>query len=136
MMDADSVTRDGETFTASSSSFFNPNSEVAFKAFSATETSAIPGSDTNQWATGTPSYDTGSFTGTYRCCHTQVDGSDVAGEWLQLQCSNTHVLKRFSIMADYFNPVRAPRSFVLAGSEDGLVWTALHTAKDVGEWES
>jgi hypothetical protein len=136
MMDAESVTRDGETFTASSTSFFNPNSEVAFKAFSATETSAIPGSDTNQWATGTPSYDTGSFTGTYRCCHTQVDGSDVAGEWLQLQCSNTHVLKRFSIMADYWNPRRAPRSFVLAGSEDGLVWTALHAAQDVGEWES
>jgi hypothetical protein len=82
MMDADSVTRDGETFTASSSSFFYPNSEVAFKAFSATETSAIAGSDTNQWATGTPSYDTGSFTGTYHCCHTQVDGGDVAGEWL------------------------------------------------------
>ena len=136
IMDASLMTLDGETFIASASSFYAPNKEMAYKAFSAAETSAVPGSDTNQWTTGTPSYETGQFTGTYSCCSTHVDGKVVEGEWLQLQCSNTHVLKSFSIMANHWNPCRAPRSFVLAGSEDGVVWSALQTEQDVGEWTS
>ena len=136
IMDTSSMTLDGETFIASASSYYAPNKEMAYKAFSAEETSAVPGSDTNQWTTGTASYETGQFTGTYSCCSTNVDGKAVEGEWLQLQCSNTHVLKSFSIMANHWNPCRAPRSFVLAGSEDGVVWSALQTEQDVGEWTS
>jgi hypothetical protein len=131
-----SATQGGETFVASASSFYAPNKETAYKAFSASGTSAIAGTDTNQWTTGTASYETGDFTGTYSCCSTPVDGKAVEGEWLQLQCSNTHVVKSFSITANYWNPVRAPKSFVLAGSEDGVIWVVLHAEQEVGEWSS
>ena len=131
-----SAAQGSEVFVASASSFYAPNREMPFKAFSSSETSAIPGSDTNQWTTGIASYETGNFTGTYSCCCTSVDGIVVEGEWLQLQCSKPHVLNSFSITANYWNPVRAPKSFVLAGSEDGVIWAVLHAEQEVGEWSS
>ena len=125
-----------ETFSASASSFYSPNKETPYKAFSTLETSATTGADTNQWTSGAPSYETGSFTGTYSCCHTVVDGNTVSGEWLQLQCTEKHMVDSFSIMANFWNPYRAPRSFVFAGSDDGVTWSALHTEHGIDRWTS
>ena len=135
-MNDTTFTQGDETYTASASSYYSPNSETPYKAFSTLETSATAGSDTNQWTTGTSSYETGGFTGTYSCCRTLVDGMPVAGEWLQMQCTQKHVVGSFSIMANYWNPTRAPRSLVLAGSDDGVVWTVLHSEHDIDQWAS
>ena len=135
-MDSASCIQADETFTASASSYYLPNTEAPYKAFSTLETSATAGSDTNQWTTGTASYETGEFNGTYSCCYTKVDGSTVAGEWLQLECTKKHVVESFSIMANFWNPVRAPRSLVLAGSDDGVVWVVLHAGNDIDMWTS
>ena len=135
-MNAPTVTQDGETFIASASSYYAPNAEAPYKAFSAYETSPVPGTDTNQWTTEVPSYKGGIYSGTYNCCSTTVDGIVVRGEWLQLQCSNSHRVVSFSIMANCWNAIRAPRSFILAASDDGKSWTSLHIEEEIGVWES
>jgi hypothetical protein len=129
-------THEGETFIASASSFYDINDESPYKAFSSQETTDAPGSDTNQWTTGSPSYRSSFFTGTYICCTTTVDQIEFKGEWLQLQCTNSHVVQSFSIMANFGNPVRAPESFILVGSDDGIAWTLLHSEHNAGKWDS
>ena len=130
-----SAVKTDETFTASASSYFAQNQETACKAFSLPETSDTQGSDTNQWTTGTPSYENGVYSGTYSCCQTIVDGEPVSGEWLQLHCSRAHSAESFTLTANCWNPSRAPKSFVLAGS-DGKTWTKLHSEENLAEWAS
>jgi hypothetical protein len=135
-MNTPTYTHEGETFIASASSFYDINNEAPYKAFSLHETTDTPGSDTNQWTTGSPSYRSSLFAGTYICCTTNVDQTEFKGEWLQLQCTNSHVIEAFSIMANFGNPIRAPKSFTLAGSDDGTAWTLLHSEQDAGRWDS
>lgn len=118
----------------SASSYYALNNESPEKAFGLSETSFRQEDATNQWTTAWPSYVDGAFSGNYICCHTIVDGKDVAGEWLQVQSRNTRIISGLSIQANCLNPARAPTEFVLAGSNDGSEWTMLHSETGIGEW--
>ena len=123
----------GETFTASASSSYSAE-EASFVAFSSSETSAA--SPNNRWTianSGGTMYVGTAYTGAYS---STVDGQAVKGEWLQLQASNQHVLGAFSIQAGYSSPSRAPGSFILAGSNDGVTWSSLQEVSGSTSWAS
>ena len=134
-MSGDTFTSGGETFTASASSFFlATTNEAAWRAFSGASTSGVTGTNVNAWTANTGFYSgssSGAYTGT---SSTTVDGAAIRGEWLQLQSTVQHTLGSFSIMASYGSPLRAPRSFVLAGSNDGVTWTTLQEVSGVASW--
>jgi hypothetical protein len=124
---------DGDTLTASASSYFLPNMEAPFRALFGPESSEH--ATANQWTTANQTYsDQGRYAGTYSCCSTLVDGEAVAGEWLQAQYGAPRTFRGFSIMSNYLNSGRAPRDFVLAGSDDGKTWTALHREEGMALW--
>ena len=123
------------TREVSASSYYAPNNETPEKAFGLLETSSSPHDAKNQWTTALPSYNKdGMFSGNYTCCTTMVDGQPIAGEWLQVEARRPQVISAFRILANHLNPDRAPRSLVLAGSNDGTVWTAMHTETQLDPW--
>ena len=134
-MSGPTLTVGSETFTASASSSWTTTpdslSNYFWKAFSNIATTST---DYSQWTTATTAYSGGSvgaYTGSYS---TIVDGAAIRGEWLQLQSTVQHTLGSFSIMACYYNPTRAPKSFVLAGSNDGSTWVSLQAVSDLASW--
>ena len=130
------MTEQKDLFTReiSASSYYAPNNECPEKAFGLSETSFKQEDATNQWTTAMPSYVDGAFAGNYSCCHTIVDGKNVAGEWLQVKYLNQIIISGFSIQANCLNPSRAPAEVILAGSNDGCEWTMLHSETSIGEW--
>jgi len=122
-----------ETINVSASSYYSPNLEAPFRAIFGPESSTTEAA--NQWTTSTQSYLHGQFTGTYSCLRTMVSDEPVLGEWLQVQSSVPHVMREFSIMSNFLNPMRAPKAFVLAGSNDGAEWTLLQREGGIETWE-
>jgi hypothetical protein len=123
----------GDIVTASASSYYLPNLEAPFRALFGPESSEY--ATANQWTTGTASYvDDGKYAGTYSCCRTPVEDAVVAGEWLQVHYEAPKTFTAFSIMSNQLNNLRAPRAFVLAGSTDGVSWTALHKEDGIETW--
>ena len=133
-MSGDTFTSGSETFTALASSYYSPSNEAAWRAFSGASTSNVGGTNVNAWTASQgfyPSSGGGAYIGT---ASTIVDGNAIKGEWLQLQSTARHTLGSFSIMTCHLNPTRAPKSFVLAGSNDGAIWVSLHAVSDLATW--
>ena len=128
------LTSGTETFTASASSFYAPTNEASWRAFSGASTSGVAGTNVNAWTANTGFYSGSGGGGYTSTTSTVVDGQAILGEWLQLQSTVQHTLGSFSIMACYGNPTRAPKSFVLAGSNEGSVWVSLQTVADLTAW--
>lgn len=87
------------------------------------------------WATGSETeYNGGagySYTGS---TSSVVDGSAVAGEWLQIKLPCTIAISAYELYAfgnAYLNA--SPRSWILAGSTDGSTWTQLDARTDM-QW--
>jgi hypothetical protein len=105
-------------YVASASSSNGSLSFYASKAFARSTTSF--------WASADNKYNasTGVYVGTEK---TTVDGTDVSGEWLQIQmpvaCAVTSYT--FSPRLENLHDKRAPSSFVLAGSNDGATWARI-----------
>lgn len=59
----------------------------------------------------------------YDTVSTLVDNLDIKGNWLQIQLPEQINLVYYAIMAA--SPTRIPDSFILAGSNDGIVWTQM-----------
>ena len=127
-MSGPTLTVGAETFTILSSS--NYPTEQTWKAFS-----NIPStSNVDQWSTSVNSYSgggNGAYAGAF---NTLVDGNLILGEWLQLQSTTQRTLGLFSITASNLNPQRSVKSFVLAGSNDGSVWSSLQAVSDLTMW--
>ena len=134
-MSSSTFTSGSETFTASASSYWVGSpvdlSNYDWKAFSGSVSSST---SYYQWTTSTGPYSgggIGAYTGTVS---TVVDGGAILGEWLQLQSTVQHTLGSFSIMACYGNPTRAPKAFVLTGSNNGVTWTSLTAVSSLASW--
>ena len=75
------------------------------------------------------SYTNGAYTSsttTPNLVSTTVNGSQVLGEWLQIQLPRRIVLRGFTItprQESVLIAIRSPRDFVIAGSNDGINWT-------------
>jgi hypothetical protein len=63
---------------------------------------------------------------------TTVDGTDYAGEWLQIQLPYSLLLTEFTLRFGR-SDTRMARSFILAGSTDGDNWTKLFQMNDLNE---
>lgn len=77
---------------------------------------------------------TGVYTGGVT---TTVSGISYAGEWIQIQLPNTIQLASFNIYPrqdQTLYATRSPRKFVVAGSNDGTTWYALHIATGINDW--
>jgi hypothetical protein len=73
---------------------------------------------------------TGSFT-------TTVSGTSYSGEWIEVQLPNAIQLTSFNILPrqdSSFFATRSPRRFVMAGSNDGVIWNAVHIATGINDW--
>jgi hypothetical protein len=57
---------------------------------------------------------------------TDIDTYFAMGEWIQIQLSQPVMLGQLAVVANILNPSRAPKSMVLAGSNDGSTWTSLY----------
>jgi hypothetical protein len=82
------------------------------------------GSDFNVWASSGGYNNSGTYTGSLT---TTVSGiGAVAGEWLQLQSSVPLVMASYIMSsANASNP---NKSYVIAGSNDGIIWYAIQSA--------
>ena len=132
-MSAATVTISGEVFVASaSSSFGGASNELPYNAFSGvTSTSGTP----NQWTAAGPYY-SGTGNTCVGCATTTVGGVIVTGEWLQLQTQTPRAYGSYALQADYGNQQRMPTSFVLAGSNDGIIWTQIDSRTGVSAFSS
>jgi hypothetical protein len=67
---------------------------------------------------------------------TTVSGVSYSGDWLQIQLPTAIALKSFSLRGrqEGLQTYRAPRQFVLAGSNNGSTWTLLHREASVTDW--
>ena len=68
----------------------------------------------------------GNYTGTVN--QTNVNGSLIGGEWIQLQLPNKISLNRFTVALNMStHGGRMGKSYILAGSNDGSTWTTVST---------
>jgi hypothetical protein len=77
---------------------------------------------------------TGVYTGPVS---TTVSGTSYSGEWIQLQLPNQIQLASFNIYPRQDQSLfatRSPRKFVMAGSNNGTTWDALHIASGINDW--
>lgn len=102
-------------YVASASSVLNNSTDLI-------AASAFDGTSTTIWHSEL-TYSSGAYTGSVS---TTVDGSPIAGEWLQLQLPRRARLARHGIIPRTNIPGRAPQNFVVAGSNDGTTWTAVN----------
>jgi hypothetical protein len=77
------------------------------------------------WAYGGYNITTGAYTGSVT---TTVSGVAQAGEWLQIQLPNQIIISSFTLLPYFVSGTNnyVPRSFVLAGSNDGSTWDLLY----------
>ena len=79
---------------------------------------------THSWFTR---YDSsGNFTSN---TSTTIDGTAYLGDWLQIQLPSAIYLKRYKLASRYL--ARAPRNFVIGGSNDGTTWTLIDTRNEI-----
>lgn len=82
---------------------------------------------------------TGVYNGVVNFFSTNVDGSNVSGEWLNIQTPDSFVLREYRIQG---NPVagqvdrRSPNTFTLAGSVDGINFSRIDTESNIDWWGS
>jgi hypothetical protein len=111
----------GQTFIASSSSTLT-NSYAPF-------TNNNTNNNTNRWVTGGNTYYTypgGIATGV---TSTTISSSAYTGEWLQIKVQTAVQIASFTLCVSLDqNIYRGPNTFKIAGSNDGITWTLIHTA--------
>ena len=118
----------GGTYTTSASAQYSTPSEVwgAYAAFNY----MVGGAGHTGWAA--PGYN--NVNGAYSLTTPVTVANNVSyvGQWVQIACPSAFRLSGYSILltADYWLP-RAPRSFVVLGSNDGSTWDLLDSRADV-----
>ena len=115
-------TVNGESFAITASSSFN--------AASLPQNTQGLTTATDEWSTGLY-YASGVYS---QNAYTVVDGTNVYGEWLQLQCGSLHVLGQYSLKAHFSLPLRMPSNFMLAVSNDGVLWSSVDARTSVSGW--
>lgn len=84
-------------------------------------------------------FSNGIYAGATSFFTTNVDGSNVSGEWLNIQLPTPIVLQEYRIQG---NPVigqgdlRSPNTFTLAGSMDGTNFNRIDTKSNIDWWGS
>jgi hypothetical protein len=85
------------------------------------------------WRTGD---EYNSTTGVYQgTTFTTVDGSNMTGNWLQLQTAEPIVLQNYTITGDG-NSNAVPNTFTLAASSNGTTYARIHTQSNINNWSA
>jgi hypothetical protein len=85
------------------------------------------------WRTGD---EYNSSTGVYQgTTFTAIDGSNMTGNWLQLQTAEPIVLQNYTITGDG-NSNAVPNTFTLAASSNGTTYTRIHTQSNINNWSA
>ena len=127
------------TYTVSSSSQIN--NEFDWGAFNFVTNIWTPGSK-NYWTSGSTATTRYSASGLYPSngsSSTVVDGNTCLGEWVQIQMPISVRIGQvymWSRGGDATALARAPKSFIIAGSNDGVTWSAVFTENNRTAWAS
>lgn len=117
-MTTNTETIDNVSYTASSS----PGDQDQFTLFD--------GDNLTEWYPTSSQYDntTGVYNGT---ATTTVSGTNIGGVWVQLQGGSPFLLQDYTHYVAYAHTDRWPRSWRMAGSNDGTTWTLLSSQDNV-----
>jgi hypothetical protein len=93
--------------------------------------STVPAWNTFSASVDAVSWDTGSIydasTGVYQGSNfTTVDGSNMTGEWMEIQAPEQVILRRYSMLGDASLRTH-PSTFTMAASSNGTNYTRIHT---------
>jgi hypothetical protein len=118
-------------YTSSASSVNSPI-EMHYKAFNYDNST---NATTNWWTISSTAYSasTGAYIGTMS---TNVSGSIVLGEWLQIQLPIPIILNNYNIYTAGTDLTRGPKEFRIAGSNDGITWTSVDYQTNVTSYTS
>jgi len=115
-------------FVASASSEYN-SSWAAWKAFGLRDYSVSSG-DSNVWASGSGTYNTVSGTYTGGVTTTATDGSEYAGEWLQIQLPTPIKLQYSQLFPRPGYPSIMPINGTILGGTNTTSWNS------ISSWEN
>jgi hypothetical protein len=127
-MTANTSTISGRVYVASVSSMFDTTNYPPRNAFDRSPSLWICAANYNTTS--------GNYLGS---TSTTVSGSAVTGEWVQIQLPSSILISSFAITPQGttgFGEVRSPRSFVLAGSNDGTTWFTITDRTGIVDWVS
>lgn len=114
------------TYITSSSSEISPG-EVSWKAFDSTSSGF-------GWTIATNGrYYLGDYVFSPPFT-TVVSGVSYTGEWLQIQFSFSFVLTKYQLYTWESDMTRAPKLFVIAGSNDGITWSLVDYENNITGW--
>lgn len=118
--------------------YSNPqmNYTITTTTSSNTTTSSLNAFDLNSntaWNTGSIyNATTGVYQGTNS---TLVDGSNMTGEWIELQTADQLILQNYTLVGDT-NSNATPNTFTLAVSSNGTSYTRVHTQSNINNWSA
>jgi hypothetical protein len=86
------------------------------------------------WHSAVPRYNTsGAYTGPVS---TVVETMPHNGEWLQIQYPTPNILINFMIVPRSGLPLRSPKNFIIAGSNDGITWDKVFESVNTPEYSA
>jgi len=109
------------TYTASSSNGFVTNGYQEFYAFDYN-----PGTYYEENYPAGQSYNNSGALINPTFTQTTVSGATAQGEWLQIQLPTTMILRNYTFVPRIDQAQRCPRTFWIAGSNDGTTWSNVH----------
>jgi hypothetical protein len=116
-------------YTASASSSFNSTTAAAYSSFRGYQ---FPSTNYDGWVTNTnTSYNSSGVYNGGGSYFTTVNNISYGGEWIQLQVPNAVNINSFVIQPQQFDYNRTPVKFVLAGSNNGSTWFAIHIQSSI-----
>lgn len=111
----------GEYIITASSEYQAP--EQAWNAFDNSDT-------TTTWTISGGMYN--SSTGAYEgVTSTTIDGNSYAGEWLQIKLPYPIILTKYDIFPRGASLNRSPKTFYIAGSNDGSLWSMIDQKSNI-----
>jgi hypothetical protein len=64
-----------------------------------------------------------------------VDGSNMTGEWLEIQTAQPIILQNYTLTGDG-NSNATPHTFTMAASSNGTTYTRIHTQSNINNWSA
>lgn len=104
---------------------------ISTSNFTTSPVNAFDYNSNTSWRTGSVyNSSNGVYSGTNS---TLVDGSNMTGEWIELQTAQQINLQNYTIVADA-NALTVPNTFTMAVSSNGTNYTRLHTQSNINDW--
>jgi len=125
------------TWVATATNPWSATSETGFSAFTNSYLTNGTGSNSPYLSlSNTYNATTGVYTNTTYTTSTTVDGTAIAGEYIQLSSSVPLIMKTYNLTSRYISAstpynfaYALPRQYKIVGSNDGVTWTSIQDAQ-------